>query len=220
MERHNPTPPRWVWRLTLAGAALVIGVTALGAIWIAGGASDPPVADPVVWSDSALTWASGPAITVAAGEQRWFSAPPEAHLPDTAFTLDVRARFAADAGPGAAWGVWIETPDGARIVYAISDEGYTTTRRCDTLTPQADIEACPALRPEWRWFAYPRLHPPGEANTITLHVEAPGDIRLRLNREIMGIAPLAWDGAWGVWVRGGRASGAVLTWENAEMGHR
>ena len=215
MKRQNTNPPGWVWRLTLTGAALVIGVTALGVIWIASGASDPPAAGPVVWSDTALRWASGPAITVAAGEQDWFSAPPAASLPDTAFTLDVRARFAVEAGAGAAWGVWIETTDGARIVYAISDEGYTTTRRCDG--PALTIETCPALRPEWRWFAYPRIHPPGEANTITLHVEAPGDIRLRLNREIMGITPLAWDGAWGVWVRGGRESGAVLTWERATV---
>jgi hypothetical protein len=219
MDRPDTKPPRWVWRLALVGAALVVGVTALGVIWIASGATDPPAAGPVVWSDSALRWASGPAITLAAGEQDWFSAPSEARLPDAVFTLDVRARFAADAGAGAAWGVWIETSDGARVVYAISDEGYTTTRRCEPLTPPADIEACPALRPEWRWFAYPRIHPPGEANAITLHVEAPGEIRLRLNQEIMGIAPLAWDGIWGVWVRGGRASGAVLTWESAAV-HR
>ena len=215
MERYSTRPPRWVWRVTLMGAALVIGVTALGVIWIASGASDPPVAGPVVWSDAALYWASGPVITVAAAEQVWFSAPPEANLLDTAFTLDVRARFAADAGAGAAWGVWIETADGARVIYAISDEGYTTTRQCDG--PALTIETCPALRPEWRWFAYPRIHSPGETNTITLHVEAPGKVRLRLNREIMGIAPLAWDGIWGGWVRGGRESGAALTWERGEV---
>jgi hypothetical protein len=218
MNRQQTRAPRWVWRITLAGAALVVGVTALGVIWIGGGATDPPVAGPVVWSDTALGWASGPAITVAAGEQVWFSAPPEANLPDTAFTLDVSARFAADAGAGAAWGVWIETADGARVIYAISDEGYTTTRRCDG--PAIPIDTCPALRPEWRWFAYPRIHPPGATNTITLHVEAPGEIRLRLNREIMGIAPLAWAGTWGVWVRGGRASGAVLRWERADIRRR
>jgi hypothetical protein len=192
-----------------------LGVTVFGVIWIASGASDPPVAGPVVWSDTALHWASGPAITVAVGEQVWFSAPPEASLPDRAFTLDVHARFTADAGAGAAWGVWIETADGARVIYATSDEGYTTTRQCDG--PALTIDTCPALRPEWRWFAYPRIHPPGETNTITLHVEAPGQVRLRLNREIMGIAPLAWDGAWGVWVRGGRESGAALVWENADV---
>jgi hypothetical protein len=218
MNRQNTGPPCWVWRVTLVGVVLVIGVTALGVIWIGSGATDPPVAGSVTWSDAALGWASGPMITVAAGEQRWFSAPPEANLPDAAFTLDVIARFAADAGAGAAWGVWIETADGARVIYAISDEGYTTTRRCDG--PVIPIDTCPALRPEWRWFAYPRIKPPGETNVITLHVEAPGEIRLRLNREIMGIAPLEWDGVWGVWVRGGRESSAVLTWERAEIRHR
>jgi hypothetical protein len=202
----------------MVGTALAIGVTALGVIWIGGGATDPPVAGRVTWSDAALRWASGPVITLAAGKERWFSVPPEASLPDAAFTLDVRARFVADAGAGAAWGVWIETADGARVIYAISDEGYTTTRQCDG--PTIPMDTCPALRPEWRWFAYPRIKPPGETNAITLHVEAPGNIRLRLNREIMGIAPLAWDGAWGVWVRGARASGAVLTWERAEIQHR
>ncbi len=205
------TPPRWVWRVTLWGAALVIGGTALGAIWIARGTTDSPVA----WSDAALRWASGPVITVAAGDQVWFTAPPEATLPERTFTLEVRARVAADMGAGAAWGVWIGTADGARVIYAISDEGYTTTRRCEARPGWHDMRTCPALRPEWRWFAYPRINPPGETNTITLYVEAPGEIRLRLNREIMGIAPLAWDGAWGVWVRGGRESRAVLTWESA-----
>ncbi len=210
-----------MWRVTLWGAALVIGMTALGAIWIARGTTDSPI----VWSDAALRWASGPVITVAAGDQVWFTAPPEATLPERTFTLEVRARVAADMGAGAAWGVWIGMADGTRVIYAISDEGYTTTRRCETLTPQfplppsrrggVDVDTCPALRPEWRWFAYPRINPPGETNTITLYVEAPGEIRLRLNREIMGIAPLAWDGAWGVWVRGGRESRVVLTWESA-----
>jgi hypothetical protein len=210
-----------VWRMTAGGVALVVGVTAISAIMLGLGAADPPVAGPVVWSEM------GPVITLAANESVWLAAPPGAILPDGAFTLDVRARFAAESGAGAAWGVWIETADGARVIYAISGEGYTTTRRCEPLPgratqasplqAEAEIEECPALRPEWRWFAYPQIHPPGESNTITLHVERPGEVRLRINQEIMGIAPVMWSGTWGVWVRGGRESGAALTWEKATI---
>jgi hypothetical protein len=219
MGRDNTLPPRWVWRLTLGGTALVVIVTAIGAILLGLRAANPPVVGPVVWSDESLRWASGPSVTLAAGGETWFASPPDAALPGGAFTLDVQARLSRDSGAGAAWGVWLETPDGARVIYAISGEGYTTTRRCDPalIHDGLPIEDCPALRPEWRWFDYPRINPPGASNTITLHVEQPGHVRLRINREIMGIAPVVWTGHWGVWVRGGRDSDAVLTWERATV---
>jgi hypothetical protein len=219
MAHDNSLPPRWVWRLTLGGAALVVVVTAIGAIVLGLGAANPPVAGPLAWSDESLRWAAGPVTTLAAADDAWFASPPDAALPNGAFTLDVQARFSRDSGAGAAWGVWLETLDGARVLYAISGEGYTTTRRCDPhlTSGKFRIEDCPALRPEWRWFDYPRIHPPGESNTITLHVERPGQVRLRINREIMGIAPVAWSGHWGVWARGGRDSGAVLTWARATV---
>jgi hypothetical protein len=221
--------PRWVWRLALGGAALVVVVTVSGAALLGLGAADPPNAGPVTWSDVALRWAAGPEVVLGAGEAEWFDSPPDAVLPDERFTLDVQARFLEDAG--AAWGIWLETQDGARVIYAISGEGYTTTRRCEPSpagaycdTPlrsplcfQQEIEDCPALRLEWRWFAYPRINPPGETNTITLHVERPGQIRLRINGEIMGIAPVAWSGRWGVWARGGRDAAAALRWEYAAV---
>lgn len=228
---RDDSVPRWVWRLALSGAAFVVAVTISGAVLLGLGAADPPNAGPVMWSDAMLSWAAGPEVVLGAREAEWFDSPPDAVLPEERFTLDVQARLSADAGAGAAWGIWLETQDGARVIYAISGEGYTTTRRCEPssvgahrATPlrsplffQQEIEDCPALRPEWRWFAYPRINPPGEPNTITLHVERPGQVRLRLNGEMMGIAPVAWSGRWGVWVRGGRDTAAALRWEYAAV---
>jgi hypothetical protein len=197
------------------GPALVALITLIGAAWLGSGAADPPVVGSVVWSDQTLTWAGGPEMTLTTNQDIWFVAPSKAALPNGAFTLTVQARLSPDVGAGAAWGVWLETADGRRVIYAISSEGYTTTRACDSPSPA--IEDCPALRPEWRWLAYPRIHPPGDANTITLHVERPGCIRLRINREIMGIAPIPYTEAWGVWARGGRAANARLIWERAQI---
>jgi hypothetical protein len=212
-QTKDDSVPRWVWRLALGGAVLVVAVTISGAVLLGLGAADPPNAGPVIWSDVALRWAAGPEVVLGAGEAQWFDSPPDAVLPEERFTLDVRARLSGDSGAGAAWGIWLETQDGTRVIYAISGEGYTTTRRCENSpTPypppheverggpprspiyfQQEIEDCPALRPEWRWFAYPRINPPGETNTITLHVERPGEVRLRINGEIMGLR--RWRGA-------------------------
>lgn len=208
--------PGWLWCGTLAVVVLVVAVVAVGAILLARGAADPPVAGPVVWADASLAWAEGPQLDMGAGDGRWFTAPPLARVPGQAFTLAVRARLAAGSDRGAAWGVWLATEDGARMVYAISGDGYVTTRRCPVPAPR-DISACPAARPDWRWMPYPRVAAPGAANTIALHRESSGAIRLRLNAEKLGAAPVATTGEWGVWAAGGRADRAVLTWESAEL---
>ncbi len=193
----------------------VLLVTLIGVILIRQGATDPPVAGPVIWSDERLAWANGPGITLAAGVDQWWTAPAAAALPEGPITLDVRARLDRDGDPAAAWGVWIERPDGVRVIYAISGEGYLTTRGCEAIP--AALEDCPALRPEWRWMPYPRVQPPGQSNTITLHQEPSGDLRLRLNGEILGAAPVARSGAWGVWARGGRDRAAAITWQRAAV---
>ncbi len=208
--------PGWLWCGALAGVVLVVLVVAVGAIVLARGVADPPVAGPVVWADVALAWAGGPQRETRAGAGEWFTAPPPARVPGDAFTLAVRARLAAGSDPGAAWGVWLDTDDGARMVYAVSGDGYVTTRRCPVPAPR-DISACPAAQPEWRWMPYPRVAPPGEPNTIALHREPSGAIRLRLNGEKLGAAPVGLAGDWGVWVLGGRAGPASLTWESAEL---
>jgi hypothetical protein len=177
---------------------------------LACGAADPPVAGPVIWRDSDLEWASGPELSLGAGEGYWHTSPTD--LPDGPFTIEVQARI---SDPGAAWGIWLEAGDGTRIIYAINGAGYTTTRRCpaDDLGDLLEIERCPALRPEWRWMEFPRIHRPGESNRITLHTEAPGMVRLRLNEERMGIMPVEVTGRWGVWGHSGRESGAGIRWE-------
>ncbi len=228
--------PEWVWWGTLATVGIVIVITAIGAILLTNGAADPPVAGPVIVSDDNLIWAGGPVIALAVGESVWFAAPEDMRLPSEAFTLAVSARLTADSDPGAAWGVWIETAAGDRVIYAISGEGYTTTRSCGPAVFRVgNIEDCPALRPEWRWMPYPRIQPPGAVNTITLHTSTPyrkessskensrgGEVRLRINREIMGAAPIAGSGRWGVWLRGGRterASGVAgwIEWDKVEV---
>lgn len=201
----------------MAGVGAVALVVAGGAIILGLGAADPPVAGPVIWEDTALAWAAGPVLTLEPGAGRWLIGPPEAALPGEAFTLGVRARLSADSDPGAAWGVWLEAADGTRVIYAISGEGYVTTRRCPAGDlPEVAIEACPAVRPEWRWTDYPRLHAPGEVNEIVLHLERAG-VRLRLNRERMGVSPVERTGRWGVWARGGRETGAALEWLSAAV---
>jgi len=180
--------------LALGGTALVVVVVVIAAVLLARGAADPPVAGPVVWSDRALIWAR---------PEGWSRAPAEAALPVGPFTLDVRARQPADAGPLAAWGVWLAAQDGSRVVYAVSAAGYITTRVCPAEGfPPLDLDDCPALRPEWRWSPYPRVAAPGDANTITLHREASGAIRLRLNGEQLGVGAIQTAGEWGVWARG------------------
>ncbi|MBN1565392.1 MAG: hypothetical protein JXA10_16215 [Anaerolineae bacterium] len=255
MNTKGVNVPDWVWWGTLGGVTLIAAITGLGALLLAHGLADPPVAGPVIWSDTKFAWAGGTAITLDSGTSIWFTAPDAAYLPPDRFTLAVSTRITPESDPGTAWGIWLETASGARVIYAISGEGYTTTRQCDATifgkehnfedadflqtdphltapmhgggikgggSPNEHIqnyawttiifEDCPALRPEWRWLPYPRLHPPGTINTITLHVERTAnggsEVRLRLNREILGAAAIRWSGRWGVWLRGGRAGGA------------
>lgn len=206
-ELHEEQVPRWVWRAVLAAAGAVIAVTLAVALRIAGGATDPPVAGSVVWADETLAWART--------HTTWREAPVA--LPDSpaAFTVSVRARLPADADALAAWGVWLGEAKGSRVIYALNAAGYWTIRRCpaDAL-PAAAIEDCPALRPDWRWLFHPRLRPPGQANTITLHREPDGAIRLRINGERLGGAPVDVTRTWGVWVRAG---GTLPLWERAEL---
>lgn len=211
-------PPRWVWVVTWIGIGLVVLVTAVGALLIGLGAANPLTAGPVVWSDHSLGWAGGQRLGMEPGAGVWFSSPAAARLPDT-FTVTVRARLTANSDPSLAWGVWLATIDGARIIYAISGEGYVTTRLCADL-PRTEIENCPAVRPEWRWMPYPQIRVGGNMNTITLHRETSEDVRLRINDERMGITSVEVTGEWGVWVRGGRDDGAILEWIEAVVaGH-
>lgn len=207
--------PGWLWKAAIAGAGSVALVALIGALAIALGVADPPQAAREVWRSAGWAWAGGPARVLRPGEEGWAAAPVA--LPDGRFTLDVRARLGASADPGAAWGVWIMTGDGGRIVYALSAEGYLTTRRCAPGALPPALEDCPALRPEWRWTAYPRLRPPGAINRLELHREQPGALRLRINRERLGLAAVDPAGAWGVWWRGGRSDAAEITWESATL---
>lgn len=207
--------PRWLGRVVLAAAGAVITVTLGAALLIAGGATDPPLAGPVVWADEAPGWAIE---ALAAGRDAWASAPVPLPAPPEAFTLTVRARMPAAADPLAAWGVWLAETDGSRVVYALSAVGYLTTRRCPADWPAgAALEDCPALRPEWEWSAYPRIRLPGQANTIALHREANGAIRLRLNGERLGAAPVDVEGTWGVWARAETGESSRVAWERAEL---
>jgi hypothetical protein len=207
--------PRWLWRVVLAAGGAVISATLGATLLIAGGATDPPVAGPVAWADEALGWATE---ALAARGEAWASAPVPLPAPPGAFTLTVRARLPAAADPLAAWGVWLAEADGSRAVYAISAAGYLTTRRCPAGRPAgAALEACPALRPEWEWSAYPRLRPPGETNAIALHREADGAIRLRLNGERLGAALVDVEGTWGLWARAEDGDSAGVLWERAEL---
>lgn len=207
--------PRWLWRAVLGGAGAVIAVTLAAALLIAGGATDPPLAGPVTWVDELLDWAMG---TLEPGRDAWMTAPVLLPASQQAFTLTVRARLPAAADPLAAWGVWLERGDGSRTVYAINAAGYLTTRRCPAGRPTPDaLEDCPAPHPEWEWSAYPRIRPPGQANTIALHRELDGAIRLRVNGERLGAAPLDVGGTWGVWARAGGGESPRVAWERAEV---
>jgi len=209
MERGSPPDslPAWLWRATALGVIAVLALIGAGVLFIASGASDPPVAGPVVWADPALTWATE--------RDSWARAPVALPTPLAAFTVTVRARLPADADPLAAWGVWLAEADGSRVIYAINGAGYWTIRRCPPEHAAMEaLEACPGLRPEWRWLFHPRLHAPGESNTITLHREPDGAIRLRVNGERLGAAPVEVTGVWGVWARPATTHPA---WERAEL---
>ena len=196
-------PPR-AWRAAL-GATVIVGVAVvLGALILRAGAADPPRAEPLVWQDAAPTWAHD-----AAG---WTSAPPRAPQPAADFTLSVSARWAADADVSAAWGVWLEQADGARVLFALAAGGYWTVRRCEAgAFPAEAVETCAAPRAEWRWLAHPRIKGAGAANTLTLTREPDGRVRLWLNGERLAALPVPWTGRWGVWTRGG-----ALTWTDAQ----
>lgn len=212
---HTPEPPpRWVWIGTLTGITTVIVVIAGVALWIASGATDHPVAGPVTWSDTGFAWTGGAAITLHAEQGAWWFAPET--LPAGDFTLTVRATFAEEVDPLAAWGVWIAAEDGSRVLYAVSAGGYWTIRACSPDDILAQIEQCPALHPDWRWSPFPRIEPPGTANTLTLHREPDGAVRLRVNHELLGAPEFVHAGAWGVWGRGG-AEVAALQWGRAEL---
>lgn len=210
----RPAAPRWLWHAALAALFLVAGSALLCALAIALGATDPPRAARLAWE--AAGWPAADEVTLAPGESGWAEAPVA--LPaEAAFTLEVRARLAPDADPGAAWGVWIETADGARLVYALSGEGALTTRRCPPGDLPPALEDCPAPRPEWRWAAYPRLKPPGEINLLAVHREQLAQVRLWINGERLGASALTPAGAWGVWWRGGRSAPTALAWESAAL---
>jgi hypothetical protein len=209
MDSCSPSDPlpAWLARTTTLGLITVLALIGAGALFVVAGATDPPVVGPVVWADEAFAW--------TAERISWASAPVTVPAPPAAFTVTVRARLPTGADPLAAWGVWLAEADGSRVVYAINGAGYWTIRRCPAEhAVTAALEACPALRPEWRWLFHPRLRFPGDANTITLHREADGAIRLRINRERLGAAPVNVSGAWGVWARAGEAS---PLWERAEL---
>ena len=189
-----------LWRAVL-GAVTGIGVAvALSALALRAGAADPPRAEPLVWQDAALTWAHG------AGH--WWRAPQRAADPAADFTLEVGARWAAEASATAAWGVWLEEQGGARVLFGVAAGGYWTVRRCapDAL-PAVAVEKCAAPRAEWRWLAHPRIHGAGAANTLILTREPDGRVRLWLNGERLAALPVRWTGRWGLWARGG-----ALTW--------
>lgn len=219
-KRHIPAEraPDWLWKAVALGAGSVALLALIGALAIALGAADPPRAAQEIWRAGGWAWAGGDALALAPGEEGW-AAAPFALPASERFTLDVRARLDASADPGAAWGVWIAAGDGGRIVYALSGEGYLTTRRCAPGELPPMLEDCPALRPEWRWTAYPRLRPPGDINRLELHREQPGALRLRINRERLGLAAVEPAGAWGVWWRGGRSGAAEIAWESAALYH-
>lgn len=209
--------PRWVWRGTLLGVALVVTAVVVVAVAIRLGVADPPVAGPVVWEDTAFAWAGGAQQTLAVRDMTWATAPEAVPTAaDTAFTLRVRARLDSDAGPLAAWGVWIAGADRARTLYAISASGYWTIRTCAPGTMPQRIEDCPAADPEWRWRLFPRIHPPGTANTLVLHREPDGAVRLRVNAERLGAPYVAPGGAWGIWARGGKAASGIV-WQRAAL---
>ncbi len=207
--------PAWLWQASALGLIVVLMLIGAGVWLVAGGATDPPLAGPVVWEDEALDWATG---ALVGGRDAWAFAPAPLPAPPAAFTLTVRARLPVDANPLAAWGVWLAAVDGSRTVYAISAAGYLTTRHCPAEQPAPDaLEDCPALRPEGEWSAYPRIRAPGQANTVTLHREANGAIRLRVNGERLGAAPVDVGVTWGVWARAGGSESPRVAWEWAEV---
>ncbi len=208
------TPPLWVRLSALFGITAVMGVIIAVTLWIMAGGTDPPVAGPVRWSDSAFTWAGGASITLDAETARWDTAPES--IPAGDFTLTVRATQAENVDPLAAWGVWIAADDGSRVLYAFSAGGYWTIRACSYDASLAEIEQCPALDPAWRWSPFPRLEAPGTPNTLTLHREPDGALRLRVNHELLGAPEVMRTGEWGVWARGG-AEAVMTHWELAEL---
>ncbi|NDJ76048.1 MAG: hypothetical protein GYB65_07295 [Chloroflexi bacterium] len=213
------SPPGWVWWGTLVGVGSVLLVVMGGAWWLGQGGADPSVAGTLSWEDMRFDWAQGPQQELAPGAGMWYTAGAVPLLPGD-FTLTVQARLTPGSDPGAAWGVWVELEDGARVLYAISGDGYVTTRRCDfplLAEIEGEIERCPAQRPEWRWMPYNRLHGPGFANRVTLHRETQDSVRLRLNDERLGLARLDLSGRWGLWWRGGRETAAILIWERAAL---
>ena len=202
MSNRNSLP-KWLLWSAISGIGLVMLITLAGALTLAHGAADPPQATHRAWDDTTLPW--------LAAIDGWQTAPQDAAIPAGDFTLSAWV-YTAPEQPLAAWGLWLETSDGARVVYALNSAGYTTTRRCPQPLP-AMLEDCPALQPGWRWMPYPRINPPGETNRLTLHLEPSGNVRLRINREILGAAPVTFTGRWGVWQRSANA----LTWERVTL---
>lgn len=206
--------PRWVRWATWCGVLGVMLAVSIGALLIGLGAADPPTAGPVTWSDGDLRWADGPVAALEPGVDAWWTAPEPVSQDAGAFTLAVRARLAAESDALAAWGVWVAERDGSRVLYALSAGGYWTIRVCPPGDLPDAVEDCPAPQPDWRWSPFPRITLAGEPDTITLHREAGGALRLRINDEALGAPVVAVSGTWGVWARGGVAR-AAMTWERA-----
>ncbi len=116
----------------------------------------------------------------------------------------------------AAWGVWVANADRTRTLYALNASGYWTIRICPADAAAIVIEDCPAPSAEWRWLSHPRIHPVGERNTITLHRESDGALRLRINDELLGAPVVQTGGSWGVWARSDTAD-PVIAWGTAQL---
>lgn len=202
--------------MAVGGTILVIVTVAVAALVLGLGAANPPVAGPVIWSDQSLIWSDGPAARAESGSGYWWTAPTKVSTGAGAFTLSVEATVLRRADVLAAWGVWVANADDTRTLYALNASGYWTIRTCPADAAAMVIDDCPAPSPEWRWLAHPHIHSAGEPNTITLHREDAGRLRLRINDELLGAPVVRTGGEWGVWARSNTV-GPVIAWGAARL---
>jgi hypothetical protein len=187
---------RWTWHGALVAFALVMAVLGGGALALALGAANPPVAGPLILDEE--SWAIW--LPEAWGR---VLAPSHTLSPTSALTVEVTA--ALDGPADAAYGLWLqECADSRRVVFALDGEGFFALFEYPADEP-----------PPWAWFLHAQPRP--AVNRLRLHLSE-SKLTLRVNDEIAQVtAPVGPVCAVGLYAATEELGGARVRFERVQL---
>lgn len=215
----------WLWRLLLGATVGGLVVMSIGVWLLSGGAANPSHPANRIWHDRSMLWAGGTTLQSLEFDQTAFFVAPEP-LPTYPFTVEAQAILAATANPLGAWGIWIETANGERLIVAINGAQYVTARQCPA-SFEGSLSACATLseptqqiQTDWKYFRH--IHPRGNLTAIRLDYRPPrwsGGLTLWLNHEWMWDLPFVPSsrGKWGLWVGNEQKAPVQFQWREVSL---